>query len=995
VNAERWQRVKSLFERALDHPPSTRDQLLEQSGESPSVVAEVRKLISSDAQAGSFLEHAASAEFSAAPVLSPGDVVSGHFRIVSLLGRGGMGVVYRAEDLVLSRAVALKFLPGGLRGTTQALERLKREARAASALSHPNIVTIHEIGEQDGRTFIVMELVDGKPLSELIPSKGMRLPEALRIAAQVAGALAAAHAAGIVHRDLKPANIMVDLHGRVRVLDFGLAKLATPAAAPPGPDEATRTFVVEDSMTEEGVIVGSVPYMSPEQVEGQPVDTRSDIFSFGAVLYEMITGQRAFRGESRASTLAAIVERDPSPLSEISSSTPPEVERLISRCLRKDVNRRSQSMADVKLALEELRDESESGNLARPVPRASTETRRWVWPAVATAFVLIAAAVFTWIYLNAHRTPPKGPDLVRVSPDDGHSYASPAISPDGGFVAYVSDRSGKDELWLQQVGGGDPIQLTHSTERVAEPVFFPDGKRILYVRTSLDNQKSALEVISALGGDPRVLFRGARITNEDPKVSPDGRQIAFFEYNQSGRHLMTLPSDGGQPRELTAWKRLAGRLWSGRTAWTSDSRFLLCMVTKNDGTKTEEIEWFAVPSDGGEPVATGVDAALLAAGITRAAPYLMVGDRALFGAGSLSRWNTWEIRLSPGPWRARGVPRQLTFGTMFEMTSSVSANGILALQVGSIARDLYLAPLSAATGQPTGVVRRITRDGREKNLLWYPRGAPESAYFSIREETSLSVYGVDLNSGKQTLVAALTPSAENLSISPDGRQIAYSVPENDSYSIRVSDVGANQAAARVLCKACGLVQGFSPDGRFLFYHPEAKVKYDPKRKLSTGLLELASGKERPWLEHATDSVLAGVSFGPDSRWLTILLVPPGSPSSIQRYFFRWTEQPLPQSDWHKIPWDATTTAARWRVSPAGNFFYLFQGSKLVALRFHPESFSFSEPEEVKFVPGSDVKPQPVEAANDVGLPQWTVRGPGLVFSHDDDVMSVWLMKLPR
>ena len=229
--------------------------------------------------------------------------------------------------------------------------------------------------------YIVMELVDGKPLNELIPRKGMRLTEALRIAAQVADALTAAHAASIVHRDLKPANIMVDAHGRTKVLDFGSAKLSAPAAAA-GADEATHSLAVEQPVSEEGVILGTVPYMSPEQVEGKPVDARSDIFSFGAVLYEMITGQRAFRGESKISTLAAVVEKDPPPASEISSSTPPEVERLIARCLRKDVNRRSQNMVDVKLALEELRDESASGKLARPAAARDPGSRRWLWPAV-------------------------------------------------------------------------------------------------------------------------------------------------------------------------------------------------------------------------------------------------------------------------------------------------------------------------------------------------------------------------------------------------------------------------------------------------------------------------------------------------------------------------------------------------------------------------------------------------------------------------------------
>jgi serine/threonine protein kinase len=386
----------------------------------------------------------------------------GHFSLLEKIGEGGMGRVYKARDKRLDRFVAIKLLAEARSTDADRRARFVQEAKAASALNHPNIVTIHEIGEQDGRTFIVMELVDGKPLNEMIPRRGMRLTEALRIAVQVADALSAAHAAGIVHRDLKPANIMVDAHGRAKVLDFGLAKLSAPAAAAPaGVDEATHTLAMDQPVSEEGVILGSVPYMSPEQAEGKPVDARSDIFSFGAVFYEMITGQRAFRGESKISTLAAVVEKDPPPAGEISSTTPPEVERLIARCLRKDVNRRSQNMADVKLALEELRDESESGKLARPAVVVDAGAHRWLWPVVAMACATIGAA-FIWIYIDLRGSGSKGPDLVRVSPDDGHSYSQPAISPDGGFVAYVSGRSGKAELWLQQVGGGDPIQLTHA-----------------------------------------------------------------------------------------------------------------------------------------------------------------------------------------------------------------------------------------------------------------------------------------------------------------------------------------------------------------------------------------------------------------------------------------------------------------------------------------------------------------------------------------------------
>src|ERR1700683_2393867 len=275
-----------------------------------------------------------------------------------------MGRVYKARDKRLDRSVAIKLLAEARSTDAARRARFVQEAKAASALNHPNIITIHEIGEQDGQTFIVMELVDGKPLNELIPRKGMRLIEALRIAAQVADALTTAHAAGIVHRDLKPANIMVDAHGRVRVLDFGLAKLTASATAGAiGAEKSTCTVTVNDPLTEEGAIVGSVPYMSPEQAEGHAVDARSDIFSFGAVLYEMVTGRRAFSGDSKLSTLASVLHSEPLPLNQPGQGVPRDVERIISRCLRKHQQRRWQSMADIKVALEDLLDELESGKL--------------------------------------------------------------------------------------------------------------------------------------------------------------------------------------------------------------------------------------------------------------------------------------------------------------------------------------------------------------------------------------------------------------------------------------------------------------------------------------------------------------------------------------------------------------------------------------------------------------------------------------------------------
>jgi len=681
----------------------------------------------------------------------------GHFTLLEKIGEGGMGRVYKARDTRLERLVALKLLAESRMADADRRARFIQEAKAASALNHPNIVTIHEIAEQDGQTFIVMELVEGKPLNETIPRKGMRLTEALRIAVQVADALTAAHAAGIVHRDLKPGNIMVDAHGRVKVLDFGLAKLLG-AAAPAAIAEEQETRTV---LTEDGAIVGSVPYMSPEQAEGKPVDARSDIFSFGAVLYEMITGQRAFRGESRISTLAAVVEKDPQPPSEISADTPPELERLIARCLRKDVNRRSQNMADVKLALEELRDESESGKLVRSAASAPAPAgrRRWLWPAVAVMSVLIAAAAIGWTFLRSRGgTPSQGPDLVRLSPDDGHSYSYPAISPDGKFVAYISDRSGKDELWLQQVGGGNPIQLTHSAEPVARPSFFPDGTRVLYATVPRGRQKYTIESIPTLGGEPKALVNATWPPSY--YLSPDGRQIAWFDTSPPSYGLMIGSSDGGPSRELPAWTSTQGRLAGSTGAtWAPDSRHILCMgVKRPEATNLDEWEWFVLPVDGGSPVATGAGDVLRAAGLGLTTYPLMTGDRVVFAPLKGERQNVWEIRLSPGSWRVAGPPRQLTFGTLDELPGTISATGMLALSEANRSSDLYLIPVSHSSGQPTGPAPRLTRDGRDK-YLEAMGGDFGSVHFMVLDSTSRralahNVYALDLESGKQTLVIA-------------------------------------------------------------------------------------------------------------------------------------------------------------------------------------------------------------------------------------------------
>jgi serine/threonine protein kinase len=343
----RWQQIEKVFHQALKLPPHARPAFLNQAcGVDEDLRREVESLLAFESENGStFAGPAAHPESEPLP---DGTVVS-HYRILGKLGEGGMGVVYRAEDVKLGRQVAVKFLSAEAgEPPKSALRRFEREARSASSLNHPNICTVHGFEDFDGRPAIVMELLEGETLAARIARGRLPVAEALRLAIQIAAALAEAHRRSVVHRDLKPANVMVTHSGLVKVLDFGLARPTGQSLT--SVDEATY------SMTMQGMLVGSVPYMSPEQAEGKTVDERSDIFSFGGVLYEMLSGQRAFNAETGAATLAAILNQQPAALAEIAPEVPAELERIVARCLRKDVARRSQSIAEIKVVLEELQE---------------------------------------------------------------------------------------------------------------------------------------------------------------------------------------------------------------------------------------------------------------------------------------------------------------------------------------------------------------------------------------------------------------------------------------------------------------------------------------------------------------------------------------------------------------------------------------------------------------------------------------------------------------
>ncbi len=478
--------------------------------------------------------------------LPPGSTL-GPYEILSFLGAGGMGEVYRARDPRLNREVAIKVLPADRVGDDDRRRRFVQEAHAASALNHPHIITIHEIESANGADFIVMEYVRGKSLDALIPRHGMRLSELLRIAMPVADALAAAHARGIIHRDLKPANVMVGTGGTVKVLDFGLAKLIGREEA----EEADLTHTADVALSVPGTIAGTAAYMSPEQATAGKVDARSDVFSFGAMLYEMVTGVRAFAGTSVADTLSAVMRAQPKPPTAMVAGLPTDLEKVILRCLRKDRERRFQHMADVKVALQEIKEDSESGiPAAATVPRGR---RRSLIATFAGTMLFLVAAV-AWFLRSHPKIEPAALRVVPLTTLRGFEY-SPSFSPDGQQIAFSwnGEREDNFDIYVKIVGSVELRRLTTDAADDSFPAWSPDGRQIAFVRA--EQGGAQVHLVSPLAGTDRRL-------SDMPVVgrvawSPDGRWLAVGHDTptpitaQEPAGIYLIPFGGGEPRRLT------------------------------------------------------------------------------------------------------------------------------------------------------------------------------------------------------------------------------------------------------------------------------------------------------------------------------------------------------------------------------------------------------------------------------------------------------------
>jgi serine/threonine protein kinase/Tol biopolymer transport system component len=853
-----------------------------------------------------------------------------HYRVLDKLGTGGMGVVYEAEDTTLGRHVALKFLPAEVSQDPASLERFLREARAAAALNHPNICTVHEIGTHDGRPFIAMELLRGQTLRQHISGRAMATDALLEVAAQIADALDAAHAAGIVHRDIKPANIFLTERGQAKILDFGLAKQASVSKVGMESSDTLTAGPAHEHLTSPGTTVGTVAYMSPEQVRGEALDARSDLFSFGAVMYEMASGRQSFSGNTSGMIFDAILNRAPTPAMRLNPDLPPKLDEILGKALEKDRKLRYQSAADLRADLQRLKRDTDSGRSASmpaqpsvgagfsPAPAQTKDTDLSSASTIATAVLkkhktgvavtlTIAVVVLAGFGYGLYKLLSKpaaesgrgGPQMTITRLTSTGKSRLGAISPDGKYVVHAIADAGKQSLWVRQVAIESNVQILPPADGFFGGLTFSrDGNYIYYVWRERGASIQTLHQLPVLGGEPRKIN-----ANVDSPVafSPDGKQFTFIR-NQAATgdsHLMTANADGGGEKTLATRKQPDS--YTGTPAWSPDGKIIAVSTQGLKGGLHSDV--VAIPAAGGPEAAIGTQRWL---GVGQPA-WLADGSALLMDAAEQNSFFAGQLyELSYPGGQVRKITNDLNNYGGVSLTENSSA--LVTVQSDSPS-SVWVAPegkadrarqLSTGTGNydgspgvdwtPDGRLifpsfsggkiqlwmmaadgsgrKQVTQEGR---FSLFPAVSPDGKYIVLGSDRAgdFNIWRVDAEGGNARQLTR-GDAGYQANISPDGKWVVYSgTKEGKERIMKVSMEGGEPVQ---VTQRLGHAPVVSPDGKWIVFH----MWEESAKKYRQAVMPFEGGEPVKIFDHVGDPAWArdskGIIYrenqsGVDNLWL--------------------------------------------------------------------------------------------------------------------------------